>query len=133
MKFLLLACVVVSCFILSWSQLVPSPPEAALSDASKNCMVKENVDSEAVFGFKSGKIRPEDVSAVFKCFVRCVVEAKGYMKDGELLEENVVKAAENITSVEQVRKIISNCKVHKGSNVCETSFNIYMCISSELK
>ncbi|XP_055908141.1 general odorant-binding protein 57c [Eupeodes corollae] len=132
MKYLCVVFVAVTCFVLSWCQSSPKP-ESALPEPAKKCLAQENVDYQYAIDFHSGKIKLEDVSAAFKCFIHCIVEDGGYMKDGQILEENIVKAAENITSVDQVRKIISNCKIVKGGNACEMSFNTYMCISSELK
>ncbi|XP_055908463.1 uncharacterized protein LOC129943204 [Eupeodes corollae] len=155
MKLFVLVFITVNWFVLSWCQptttktsmqaSMPATTQASMTsaaaaaapatidDAAKKCMAQENIDPQYSKDFESGKIKPESVSTSYKCFIHCVVEARGFMKNGQLLEENIVKAAENIKSVDEVRKIIGNCKIAKAQNPCEESFNKYMCIRSELK
>lgn len=55
------------------------------------------------------------------------------MQDGELVENVIIDKLSVDQPRENVQEILDICKTQKGSNACETAFNVYKCYMKNKK
>ncbi|XP_037952145.1 general odorant-binding protein 56h-like [Teleopsis dalmanni] len=118
--------------LLLVAQLSLCHPTEEMKKLFDTCQAESNVNIETLKAFLKGGMKTEEATPEIKCFTKCLMEKQGQFKNGVLNEEATRKALlehpELKNKEAEVNKFMSECKGLKGSNECDTAFQIGQCM-----
>uniref|UniRef100_T1GB47 Uncharacterized protein n=1 Tax=Megaselia scalaris TaxID=36166 RepID=T1GB47_MEGSC len=87
------------------------------------CMDQEKVDMSEL-----KKVQLDDPTEKLKCFIRCLFEKGGFFKDGIFVDEKVKEFLNKQAQKEHMLAAYDDCKNIKGTNDCDTTFKMFLCM-----
>ncbi|XP_017868425.1 PREDICTED: general odorant-binding protein 56d-like isoform X1 [Drosophila arizonae] len=124
MKYLI---VLVACVALvAADELQLSDEQKARAKANAGaCIEQEGVTKEQAMALREGKF--ENVDEKVKCFANCFLEKSGFLADGQIKSDVVLEKLGPIVGVDKVKAAQEKCDSLKGSDKCDTGFQLYQC------
>lgn len=62
-----------------------------------------------------------------KCFINCISEKFGFMNKGEIQPNVIQQKMGSSVGAKKLKALQAKCDSKKGSDKCETAFNVYRC------
>lgn len=97
-------------------------------EAVKECNEKEKPIQTEIDQIFSAKLTTNP-SENTKCFMFCVVNKTGYYKDGKFVDDKVKALYDTAPNKDAIWSAYQGCKNLKGTNDCDTVFQVKFCIA----
>ncbi|XP_061388181.1 general odorant-binding protein 56h-like [Musca vetustissima] len=98
----------------------------------KTCEVEVPVNEEDMQAFMKSNMDPSKATTPIKCQGKCILEKQGFFVKGVFDDKAFLEKALNHPALKdrhaEVTKAVDMCKEKKGSDECETAFNIGICL-----
>ncbi|XP_023160822.1 general odorant-binding protein 56d isoform X2 [Drosophila hydei] len=123
MKYLIVLVAIVA-LVAADVQLTDEQKARAKANAGA-CIEQEGVAKEQAMALREGKF--ENVDDKVKCFANCFLEKSGFLVDGQIKPDVVLEKIGPIVGVEKVKAAQEKCDSLKGTDKCDTAFQLYQC------
>uniref|UniRef100_A0A1I8P702 Odorant binding protein n=1 Tax=Stomoxys calcitrans TaxID=35570 RepID=A0A1I8P702_STOCA len=111
--------------------LVKADIKSDLKKLQKVCTEQSKATPEELNTYFGKGMQKQDATDAVKCHLKCMMEQNGYLKNGAIDQEYVLKIFEVIPALQDHMKGIAAavevCKNAKGVNACDTAFKITDC------
>lgn len=101
----------------------------------KTCADKEGMDMGSMGKLKSGEA-DADTKKKFGCVVKCFMEKQGMWKNGGADAAGIESQASSspfLKNLSNAKENIAECAAKKGSDDCDTAYQVAMCFMSKMK
>lgn len=99
-------------------------PDYALVCINQEGITEEGITEEQGLDLLEGKF--DNVTGKVKCFAKCLLEKEGFFVNGQVkpdvVEQKLVPFGED-----KVKSVQAKCDSLKGSDDCDTAFQLYKC------
>ncbi|XP_068144951.1 general odorant-binding protein 56d-like [Drosophila tropicalis] len=127
MKYLIAVVAFVALASANVLQLTDEQKLAAIQRA-KECGQQEGVTREQALALRAGNF--EDTDPKVKCFANCFLEKSGFVVDGNIKPDVVLAKLGPIAGQDKIKEIQGKCDSIKGTDKCDTSYQLYKCYSN---
>lgn len=90
-----------------------------------DCINKEGITKEQTLDLREGKFG--NVTGKVKCFAKCFLEKEGFFVNGQVKSDVVKQKLGPIFGEDKVKAVQAKCDSLRGSDDCDTSFQLYKC------
>ncbi|XP_017145883.1 general odorant-binding protein 56d [Drosophila miranda] len=89
------------------------------------CVQQEGITKEQALALRAGNF--EDIDPKVKCFANCFLEKAGFLADGQIKPDVVLAKLGPLAGEDTVKAVQAKCDSLKGSDNCDTAFQLYQC------
>ncbi|KAH8285202.1 hypothetical protein KR054_006153 [Drosophila jambulina] len=123
MKFLVVLSAILA---VSLADLQLSDEQKAVAHANGAlCAQQEGITKDQALALRAGNFENPDEKV--KCFANCFLEKTGFLVDGQVQPSVVLAKLGPLAGEDNVKAVQAKCDSLKGSDKCDTAFQLYKC------